>query len=292
MRAQLTDNAVVRRLIRWGEQRASVRAMLLTSSRTNPDAPVDIFSDYDVILVVTDISPLLEDDSWLEDLGKVLVVYGDPVRLEFGLERFARITHYEDGTKIDYTVVPVELMRRIAEAPELPPDLDVGYAVLLDKDHLTEGLKPPTYSAYVPERPTEREYQLVIEEFFSESLYVAKNLRRDELVFAKYNLDYVMKYKKLRRMLEWRIEMDHGWSLRTGAYGKGLKRHLSADTWSELERTYVGVEEEENWRALFATVELFRKVAVDVGEHLGYSYPDGLYGRVMKRLQHMKVQDR
>ena len=49
-----------------------VRAMLLTSSRADPKAHLDLFSDYDVILVVTDIHPFFEDRTWLQDFGQVL----------------------------------------------------------------------------------------------------------------------------------------------------------------------------------------------------------------------------
>jgi aminoglycoside 6-adenylyltransferase len=156
----IVDNAVIRRLVQWAGNRDDIRALLLTSSRTNPDAPVDVFSDYDVILVVTDIRPYFEDKSYLSDYGPVLVVFKNPVDQENGFDCFGDITHYEDGTKIDYGFFPVEWLRWVAEQPELPPDLDVGYSVLLDRDHLADGLKPPTHTAYIPTPPTEPVYQV------------------------------------------------------------------------------------------------------------------------------------
>ena len=77
----------------------------------------------------------------------------------------------------------------------------------------------------------------------------------------------------MRRFLEWRIEIDHDWSLKPGAYGRGLERLLPSDIWSDLARTYVGTEIEDNWKALFRTAVLFRRVATEVGESLGYAYP-------------------
>lgn len=288
MHTAFEDDKIIQRLIHWGEQRSSVRAMLLTSTRANPDAQKDIFSDYDVIVVVKNIQPYLEQDAWLEDFGRVLVVYRDPVRQEYGHDRFARITQYEDGTKIDFTVWPVEILLAAVQDEQLVDNLDVGYAVLLDKDGLTNGLKAPTYTAHIPAPPSEEAYQTLIEVFFHEATYVAKNLWRDELLPVKYSLDQVMKQKKLRPMLEWRIEIDHDWSLKPGAYGKGLKKHLPPEIWSELEKTYVGPSTEENWQALFATIDLFRKVAIQVGEHLGFAYPDDLDRRTMTYLQEVK----
>jgi aminoglycoside 6-adenylyltransferase len=282
------EQEVIAKLVQWGEERSSVRAMLLTSTRTKPSAPVDLFSDYDVILAVTDIRPFYEDRSWLWDFGQVLVVYRDPVRIDHGLGRFAYITQYADSTKIDFSIFSSEILREVAQDSELSDELDVGYKVMLDKDHLTDGLKPPSYKAYVPEPPTEAVYRSLVEEFFHEATYVAKHLWRDDLMPAKYSLDYAMKHNNMRQMLEWRMEIEHNWSAKTGAYGKGLKKQLSPEVWSDLEATYVGAGIEENWNALFGTLDVFRRVAIKVGEHLGYQYPWKLDRSVTEYLQKVR----
>ena len=85
-----------------------------------------------------------------------------------------------------------------------------------------------------------------------------------------------MKVELLLRMLEWRIELDHDWSWKPGVLGRGLKRALPPDLWSAFERTYAGPGIAENWDALFATTALFRRVAREVGQALGYAYPEEL----------------
>lgn len=285
----MTEDPNLVRLIDWGSAHDDVRAALLTSSLCNPTAPVDRLSDYDIIFVVEDIHPYHADDAWLEDFGRVLVLWRDPIHLEYGQERFARITQYEeDGLKIDFTFWPVELLRRVVADPELPEDLDVGYCVLLDKDGLTAGLQPPTYRAYIPSPPGQAEFLEVIEEFFHEATYVAKHLWRDDLMPAKFQLDKDMKADLLRRMLEWRMEIEQGWAVKPGVHGRGLKRRTRPDLWAELERTYVGAGIEENWDALFATVELMCKVAREVGMALGLAYPEVLHNRVVRYLKWVK----
>jgi aminoglycoside 6-adenylyltransferase len=182
-------------------------------------------------------------------------------------------------------------LHQITQAPVLPADLDVGYTVLVDKDHLTDGMRPPTYSAYIPTRPTDETYQTVIQDFFSDAPYVAKCLWRDELLPAKWCLDYDMKHNYLRPMLEWRVERDHGWSVPTGALGKGLKKRLPPAIWSQLESTYVGAGIADNWEALFQTMALFRQVAIDVADDLGYTYPHDLDRRVTTYVQSIKDLD-
>jgi aminoglycoside 6-adenylyltransferase len=269
------NDPFVRRLVRWGQDREAVQAILLTGSRAHPGAPVDAFSDYDVLLVVEDIHPFSEDRTWLEDFGPLLVVYWDPIHPAPGVdvEQVGNVTLYRDGLRVDFILWPVELLPQIAQAPALPADLDLGYVVLLDKQGLAAGLPAPTYSAYIPAPPSDDVYQQVVADFFSGVPYVAKCLRRDELLPAKYCLDFDMKHNFLRRMLDWRVALDHNWSLPMDYLGRGLKKRLPPDLWSDLEGTYVGAGIEENWDALFRTLALFRKVAVQVAGALGYVYP-------------------
>jgi aminoglycoside 6-adenylyltransferase len=286
------ESAILHYLVQWGEQQSLVRAMLLTSSRSNPTAPVDLLSDYDVVVVVTDIQPYLTDESWLEDFGELLVVYRDPVRRTYGCETFTRVTHYQDGTKIDFSIWPTEIMPRITAEPHLPDFLDIGYRILLDKDHLTDDLRSPTYTAFIPTPPTAEAYRTVIDDFFNDALYVAKYLWRDDLLPAKYSLDNVMKLECLRQMLEWQMEIAQGWSVKPGVNGRGLKRHVEPATWAALERTYVGAGIAANWEALFQTIELFRSVATAVGDLLGYVYPADMDQRVVAYVQKLQGLNR
>jgi aminoglycoside 6-adenylyltransferase len=285
---------VLRRLTLWAERKDSVRAMLLTSSRANVGATVDVLSDYDVVLVVEDVRPFFEDRSWLADFGEVLVAYWDPIYPDpnHGIEQTGNVTQYAEGLKIDFTLWPVALARRIARAPALPDELDAGYVVLLDKDGLFDAMLPPSYGAYVPDRPDEETYLTVVNDFLSDAPYVAKCLSRDELLPAKWCLDYDMKYVYLLRMLEWRMERDHGWSEPTGKLGKGLKERLPTRIWEELEGTYAGAGIADNWEALFRTMELFRRIATEVAANLGHAYPLDLDRRVTAYVREIRDLDR
>ena len=280
---------VIRGLIQWAEQRDAIRAMLMTSTRAVPNAPLDDLSDFDVILIVRDIHPFYDDRSWLADFGEVLVVYWDPIHrdTDHGIEKVANVTQYADGLKIDFTLWPVELMQRIVAAPVLMAELDAGYAVLLDKDHLTDGLKQPTHTAYLPSRPSNEAFQIAVNDFFSDVPYVAKCLRRGELLPLKWCLDFDMKHVYLRPMLEWWIGCHSNWSVPVGALGKGLKKRLPPDLWREVESAYAGAGVAENWDALFRTIAVYRRVATEVAENLGYVYPIDLDQRVTDYVRRM-----
>jgi aminoglycoside 6-adenylyltransferase len=285
---------IIPALIQWATARNPIRAVLLTSTRAIPDAPIDALSDYDVILIVHDVQPFVADRRWLNDFGDVLVAYWDPLHPDpvFGIERCGNVTQFADGLKIDFTLWPVALFQQIIAAPVLPAELDAGYRVLLDKDRLTATMCSPTGTAYVPTPPTLMTYQTLINDFLRDAPYVAKSLWRDDLLPAKWCLDYDMKHNYLRQLLEWRMEIDHGWSVPAGLLGKGLKKRLAPDIWAQVEQTYVGARLADNWDALAHTMALFRQVAVEVGEHLGYAYPHDLHQRVSAYVDQIKQLER
>lgn len=263
---------VLGRLVTWGEACPPIRALILTSSRARADDTVDVLSDYDVIVAVRDAAAFAADGDWASAYGRPSARWGDQSEL-CGLTTYFRGVVYEDGVKIDYTLWPDALLDRVSGGAALPERLDVGYRVLLDKDGRTSGWPPPAYRAHIPTRPTQAEYEALVEEFWWSATYVAKSLWRGEAVFTKFVLDHDLKLGPLRRFLEWRIEIDHDWSVRPGMLGRGLERSLPADVWAELASTYVGMDIEENWDALFRTTALFRRVASEVGDALGYPYP-------------------
>ena len=281
------EEGVIQRLIEWMERHPHIQAGLLTSSRASQNAPVDELSDYDVALAVSDIRPFLADDSWARDFGEVLVSFREEGQIR-GIDKLNLLVLYQDGTKIDYIVWPIEVLKRIREEPELPDNLDVGYRVLLDKAGLTLGLKAPTYTAHIPKRPTEEEFADLINEFWWETTYVAKNLWRDELFQAKYSFDVVIRFQLLLKMLEWYVEIGHDWSLKPGRLGRGLKKYLAPEIWSDIESTLIGADMDENWDALFRTTSLFRKIAIQVADHLSYTYLYALDERVTRYLHSIK----
>jgi aminoglycoside 6-adenylyltransferase len=264
---------------------------VLTSSRARADETVDELSDCDVVLAVEDVGAFADRDDWIRAVGEPLARWGDEGAVH-GVQTSFRGVVYEDGVKIDFSIWPAELLARVGREDALPDDLDVGYRVLLDKDGATFGWPAPTYRAHIPAPPTEAAYRALVEEFFWTTTYVAKALWRAELVFAKFCLDHDLKLVALRRMLEWSIELARGWSVRPGALGRGLERLLPPAVRSELEATYVGAGIDENWDALFATIVLFRRVAVEVGEGLGYVYPHDVDERITAHLETRRAAPR
>ncbi|MEJ2130098.1 MAG: aminoglycoside 6-adenylyltransferase [Gammaproteobacteria bacterium] len=282
-------SSVIARITDWATDDENVRAVLLTSSQVSGDT--DALSDFDVELYVSDPAPFLGEPDWQVYLGDVLVRL-PPEAEDRDANQFGRLVIHADGTKVDYSIYRVQVLEEMVRSQRLHTLLELGYRVLLDRDGLAARLPAPSYRAEISSKPTEQEFADTVEEFFWETTYVAKNLRRGELWPWKYSLESVMKLELLRRILEWRVEIAHGWSLRAGVLGRRLKRHLDGRTWGELERTFVGAGVEENWTALFATIGLFRRVAREVARELGYGYPQSLDDRVSSYLRKVRALER
>lgn len=239
------------------------------------------------MLFVAEPSAFTADAAWLENFGRVLITFEDTVD-----SCAMRLVLFEDGTKIDFALASLELLRRFVSERRLPPMLDDGYRAILDKDGLTGGLPSPTYTAHVPRRPGEREFNDLVREFWWETTYVAKALWREELLPAKYSLDTVIALGLLRRLLEWHIETEHDWGLRPGDMGRGLMNELDPTTWNEVTSVFSGSGIEENWAALFRAMQLFRRIAIEVANTLALNYPHGLDERVTAYVESVKATPR
>ena len=266
------EENVLAELVAWGGREEDVRALVLTSTRAQEDDSADALSDYDLIVAVRDPDGFVARSGWVGARGPKLVSWSDEDEL-LGERTTFRGVVYPDGVRVDFTIWPAVLLERIADADAVPDDLDLGFRILLDKDGSTARWGTPTYRAHIPKPPTQAEFEAIVDEFWWSTTYVAKALWRGEVVFAKFVLDQDMRLGALRRVLEWRIELDHDWSLLPGVYGRKLERRLPPDLAAELHATYVGADIEENWDALFLTTVLFRRVATEVAAALGYRYP-------------------
>ncbi len=242
---------VLARIVAWGEREDAVRLLVLTSSRAAGAG--DHLSDYDIVAALTDLDRFDPTAAYRRPAAR----WGDTHDVH-GVTTFFRGVVYDDGVKIDWTLWPASVPELVADHG-LSDDLDVGYRVLLDKDGVTARWAEPSFESHVTRKPTEEEYAALVEEFWWSATYVAKADARGEHFHARYALDVDMTYTCLRRMLEWRIAMDRDWAWKPGAAGRGLDREVP-----ELD----GVRD-----SFERTVDLFRTAAHEVGDRLGYAYP-------------------
>ncbi len=274
---------VLKEIINWAEKNQDVRAAILTGSRADPNAIADLFSDYDIEIVVNNLSNFLDDEKWLSAFGEPLIIIH--TNDDFTL----RMVIYKDYVRIDFRIYSIEDFKQSNVQIELPKHLDNGYEVLLDKDKITLHLKSPAYNSFVITKPSKEEFSAIVTDFWWDTTYVAKSLWRNELFYAKYMLDSIIRFSYLQKIIEWYIGAQHDWQITTDKNGRFFKKYLDVETWRELEKTFAGSETEENWNALFATSNLFRRLAMTIAKATDYLYPHKIDTEIIDYLNKIKT---
>lgn len=278
----------LQQVLDWAAANEEIRVVLLTSSMVNPHAPVDRFSDLDIEFVVKDLPLFLSDDSWLGNFGTVLAKVAENEEA-FDGKNAMRMVFYEDYSKIDFKLCGIPQFLEEVQTEALQEDWDVGYKILLDKDGLTAGMKPPTYQSVFIAKPEEDEYNQVMNDFWWDMTYVAKCLWRDNLFYAKFMTEDNMRTQYLQKMIEWYIGLQQNWKVTTNKHGRLFKQYLSPEMWAKVEATFSGSDINDNWRALYAYTDLGRELGLELAAGLGFHYPAMLDKKICTYLDYVRA---
>jgi aminoglycoside 6-adenylyltransferase len=279
----------LKQIIHWAENNPDIRAVLLTSSLVNPYAPVDDFSDLDVELVFDNRSFYESENEWIRLFGEPISMIEEDESV-FDGKHAMKMVLYKDHVKVDFKLYQVaEFIEEIKEE-NLPEDWDVGYRVLIDKDNLTEKLKEPTYQSVMIQKPSEKEFKQLMNDFWWDTTYVAKCLKRGDIFYAKFMSENILRTDYLVPLIEWYIAGNHNWNtITTNKHGRLFKKYLSADLWSKVERTFSGSDIEENWKALLECADLVHELGTSLAEKLHFIYPAKLEKDIRNYLEEVKA---
>jgi aminoglycoside 6-adenylyltransferase len=256
------EGQVLNQILDFARNDENIRAVVMNGSRVNPNIQYDIFCDYDVICFVQDLEMYVCDKSWIPYFGEMMIMQFNRNE-EQPEKQFVYLMQFADGVRIDLSFAKMNMIH-----PSLEDSLTL---VLLDKDQCIPPVPFPNESSYITKKPSQTEYDLIVNEFWWVSTYVAKGFWRKEPVYAKYMFEVIVR-DCLIKMVDWYIAMQHDWQINVGKVGKNFEKLLPVDLWQELLSTYAGIEEVEVWQALIAAGKLMRKMSIPVAENLGYTY--------------------
>ena len=277
-----TEKEILDEIKNWGLKDENVRVALMTGSRATPNTITDLFSDYDIEIVVKKAENYLGSDKWLSVFGEILAVIH--INEKFTL----RMVLYKDYVRIDFRLYSAEDFKQYIAQNQLRQNWDTGYKILFDKDGITEKLEKPTYKAFIITKPDQEKFTSIVTDFWWDLTYVAKSLWRDELFYAKYMLDNIIRFSYLQTLIEWYAGMRNDWMITTNKHGRFFKRYLDTETWAEIEKTFAGFKLEETWDALFATSALFRRLSIAIANELNFYYPYQLDAGITTYLEKIK----
>ena len=262
------ENSMYDLILSFAKKDERIRLVGMEGSRTNKNVPVDDYQDYDISFIVTDSQPFIEDEGWLDVFGERIITQKPEAMSLFPaeLEWFSYLMIFKDGIKIDLSIIQLELLQKYLDSDKL-------LKILLDKDGLVQNLPEPTDRDYWIQKPSAAFIDDSCNEFWFVSTYIAKGLARDEILFASYHLDSILR-PQLFNMLEWKIGVEYGYGFSVGKHQKYIKKYLSDYDWRLLMETYCLDSIDNCWKALDSAHRLFRKASLFMCDNMNLSYPD------------------
>ena len=241
-----------------------IRAVYMNGSRTNPNAPKDIYQDYDIVYVVENFETFTADNSWIDLFGERLILQmPEAMRYPIGAGHFNWMMLFTDGNRLDLTLIPSDRLDLISS--------DSLSIALLDKD----GILPPFPVAndrdYIVKYPSELFYYSCCNNFWWCLQNVAKGIARDELPYAMQMYHNVVR-EELHCMIEWYIGTITDFKVSAGKMGKYFKKYLPADLYEQYQSTYSDSDYNNLWNAVLNACNLFRILAVQVAAYCDYNY--------------------
>lgn len=277
-----TEQEMMDLILNVANQDERIRAVAMNGSRTNPNAPIDPFQDYDIVYLVSEMDSFLQDPDWVDVFGERIIMQTPENMSLFPPSLGGRFTYlmlFADGNRIDLMLVPISEKDAYCQEDQLT-------VILLDKDHVMPEVAPPSDADYWVKRPSAAYYADCCNEFWWVSTYVAKGLWRSEILYAMDHLNKVMR-PMLIQMLEWQVGTQTDFSVSAGKNGKYLQNYMSEQSWEALLFTFPAGNYDEVWRALFTICDLFRSTSRFVADHFGFEYPRQEDERVSAYLKHV-----
>ncbi|MBZ4191840.1 aminoglycoside 6-adenylyltransferase [Niabella beijingensis] len=263
-----------------------ILAVLQDGSRSNPNVRPDIFQDYDIIYVVSELHSFLQDHSWVDVFGEQMIMqlpedmelYPPTPELEGA---FSYLLQFRDGNRIDLTMAPIERLGQFTS--------DSLCKVLWDKTGIFSNnpLPPSSDASYIVQRPPKRSFTDCCNEFWYTNAGLAKGLWRGEVILAQELINQVIR-GALLQMMDWYIGCRYDFSVNTGKFGKYYQRYLEPDVYEKLLATYPVATLQQIWQAVYRMQALFRDSAQFVAKELGYAYPADWDQNVTAYMQHVQ----
>jgi aminoglycoside 6-adenylyltransferase len=275
-------------IIGVAEKDERIRAVYMNGSRTNPNIEKDLFQDYDIVYVVKETYPFINDKNWISIFGEMAIMQlPDDNGNAWGenhdfTQSYAWLMLFKDGNLIDLS------METIDKAHEsFSKNYDKLTMVLLDKDTILPKCPPPSDEDYWIKKPTGEQYYAHCNEFWWCLNNVAKGIVRDELPYAMWMYNVIVR-EPLEKMIEWHIGIKNNFTLSAGKQGKFFKKYLSMELYEMYTKTYSNGEYDNFWTAIFTACELFKTIAPQVGEYLGFKYRENEEKGMMEYLEWMR----
>src|SRR5215510_14993311 len=153
MESMRTKQEMLDLIMNFAQSDDNIRAVVLNGSRANPNAPKDIFQDFDIACLVNDLAPYISNKDIPPHFGEILILQepdnmGEPSPEDEG--HYAYLIQLMDGNRIDLSFHAPARWKSVAG--------DNQSILLLDKDQALGELPPTSDVDYWAKKPTEKQF--------------------------------------------------------------------------------------------------------------------------------------
>ena len=263
--------ALEARFLAWAAAQPALRAAVVVGSRARPEPPHPL-SDLDLILFTTTPAVFAAASDWLAALGPIWTA----VRNDTGGGDPEWLVLYAGGLKADFVLTPTPESASLADRLRASPYRNVyrrGVRVLynhrgppaLPAEWLRAPLDPPLL-------PDQAAFTAGLHAAWYAADRAARLLARGDLWRAHQQVDSALK-QALLQMLAWHAHARPGAPARTWDDGRDLARWADPAAFAALPAAFAAHAGPDLWRALFATLALFHRLARETAQSLRYPYP-------------------
>lgn len=239
-----------------------IRALVFQGSLVMPNPKIDNFTDVDPLFYVDEIDAFIKDESWIEFFGKPIARFSDQGVDDSGEMWYTRLLLLEDGFKMDISFVDVKYAK-YANNMSL-------YKVIIDKDGIVPEPNVKDESNFYIEKPTQVAFDQILGEFYFDTSYVIKSLRRNELFFTRYMFHILN--KKVKAMLGWYLSSRFDNKVNIGSEGRYFFDLLSGDIKTMVINTFAGKTIQAQFDALDAYFTLIGYLGREIEKNTELSF--------------------
>ena len=254
-------------ILQIAEEDPRIKAVYINGSRTNKNVPKDIFQDYDVVYVVTDTKPFIEDKEWINQFGEIWFMQYPDEHPDYPSDRenfYGWLMQFKDGNRIDLHVESIQHAKEHIKDDKL-------CKILLDKDNILPYIVEATDEDYFIKKPSKEQFLCTCTEFWWCLNNVAKGLWREELLYVHDMVNFCVR-KQLEKVISWEIGIKTDFSVSVGKSAKYMNKWMEQEAYEKYLSTYACETVCDCWKAVFTMIDLFSPTARYVAEQLDYTY--------------------
>lgn len=278
-----TEKEIMDLIINFAKKDERIRGVLMNGSRANPNVERDIFQDFDIAYMVTDVEPFKDEDYVVPYFGDIMIMQKPEDKIlqpPIGDGRYIYLMQFIDGNRIDMSFINVNEIEEQIE--------DSLTKVLLDKDNFIPYLAEPNEESYYIEKPKPKLYDDCCNEFiWGLGSHIPKTIWRKELPLLKELIEVVLR-KPLIKMLEWSIGIETDYKSSIGKGGKNLEKLLEPEVWDRYKKTYANYQYDNIWESLFIFHNLFKETAKYVADNCEFEFLNEQLENAFNFLKHVK----